>query len=123
MATLTALVADDSLSARQQLGEALAKAGFAVTETKDGNDALKLATSQPFDLILVDIYLPKLDGISLIKKLRQQPEYQTTPMLAVSTNQASAKKDAIREVGASGLIRLPIQADEFQAMLKKLLPN
>ena len=123
MTTLTALVADDSLSARQQLGEALAQVGFSVTETKDGNDALKLASSQHFDIIIVDIYLPKLDGIALIKKLRQRPEYQATPMLAVANNKAKAKKEAIREVGASGLVRLPIKAADLQVVLEQLLPG
>ena len=123
MTTLTALVADDSLSARQQLGEALAQVGFSVTETKDGNDALKLATSQHFDLIIVDIYLPKLDGIALIKQLRQLSEYLSTPMLAVTNNKDHGKKKAIREVGASGLVRLPIKAADLKAVLKQLLPG
>lgn len=121
MSTLTALLADDSLSARNLLREALQHAGFTVTETKDGADALKLANSNNYDLILTDLYLPKIDGVELTSKLRQHPNYATTPILAVSNNKASNKKDAIREAGASGLIRLPITKDELLMVLKKLL--
>jgi len=122
MAILTALLADDSLSARKLLREALQHAGFSVTETKDGDDAWQLAVSNNFDLILTDLYLPRLDGIELTSKLRQHPDYARTPILAVSNNKASNKKDAVRKAGASGLIRLPITPDELLTVLKKLLP-
>ena len=122
MTNLTALLADDSLSARKQLSTALHHAGIAVTETKDGAAAWQLASHAKFDLILTDLYLPKLDGIALTLKLRQHPDYTTTPILAVSSNNASNKKDAIREAGASGLIRLPITSEDLLTVLKKLLP-
>lgn len=121
MATLTALLADDSLSARNLLREALEHAGIIVTETKDGAEAWQLANENKYDLILTDLYLPKVDGIELTGKLRQHPDYATTPILAVSNNKASNKKDAIREAGASGLIRLPITPDELLSVLKRLL--
>lgn len=122
MASLTALVADDSLSARETLRAALQQAGLAVTETKDGNEAWQLAVKNNYDIVLADLYLPKLDGIALTSKLRLHPDYATTPILAVSNNKASNKKDAVREAGASGLIRLPITPAELLAVLKKLLP-
>ena len=122
MATLTALLADDSLSARTLLREALEKAGLIVTESKDGDDALQLARQNNYDLVVADLYLPKLDGVALTHKLRKHPDYTDTPILAVSNNKASGKKEAIREAGASGLIRLPITAEELLLVLKKLLP-
>jgi len=122
MATLTALLADDSLSARKMLSEALQRAGIGVTEAKDGDHAWQLAQQNNYDLILTDLYLPKLDGIELTSKLRKHPNYTTTPILAVSNNKASIKKEAIREAGASGLIRLPITPEELFAVLNKLLP-
>ena len=122
MATLTALLADDSLSARNLLREALEKAGLAVTESKDGDDALQLAKRNNYDLVVADLYLPKIDGVELTNKLRKHPDYADTPILAVSNNNASGKKEAIREAGASGIIRLPITAEELLLVLKKLLP-
>lgn len=122
MSTLTALLADDSLSARQLLTEALEGAGMSVTETKDGGTAWQLATQYRFDLVLADLYLPGIDAIELTTRLRQHPDYTTTPILAVCNNKASNKKDAIREAGASGLIRLPISQEEILTVLKKLLP-
>jgi len=122
MASLTALIADDSLSARNLLREALEKAGIIVTESKDGDDALQLAKQNNYDIILTDLYLPKIDGVELTSTLRKHPDYKETPILAVSNNKASGKKDAVREAGASGLIRLPITADELLSVLKKLLP-
>lgn len=123
MANLTALVADDSLSARELLRDALQQAGITVTESKDGDEAWQLAIKNNYDIVLTDLYLPKLDGIALTSKLRKHPDYTTTPILAVSNNKASGKKDAIREAGASGLIRLPITPAELLAVLQKLLPR
>jgi len=122
MATLTALLADDSLSARKILRDALQQAGLLVTESKDGEEAWQLASRNNYDIVLADLYLPKLDGIALTNKLRQHPDYTTTPILAVSNNKASNKKDAIRAAGASGFIRLPITPAELLTVLKKLLP-
>ena len=122
MSTLNALLADDSLSARNLLREALEKAGLAVTESKDGNDAYQLAKKYHFDIILADLYLPKIDAVELTSKLRHHPDYTNTPILAISTNKASNKKAAVKEAGASGLIRLPITAEELLAVLQKLLP-
>ena len=122
MAALTALLADDSLSARSLLREALEKAGLTVTESKDGDEALQLARSNNYDLVLTDLYLPKLDGVELTSILRKHPDYTDTPILAVSNNKASGKKEAIKEAGASGIIRLPISAEELLVVLQKLLP-
>ena len=122
MASLTALLADDSLSARSLLREALEKAGIIVTESKDGDEALSLAKKHNFDIILTDLYLPKIDGVELTSTLRKHPDYTDTPILAVSNNKASGKKDAVREAGASGMIRLPITPEDLLAVLKKLLP-
>lgn len=122
MPSLTALLADDSLSTRKLLREALEKAGLLVTETKDGDDALQLARQHNYDLVLTDLYLPKISGIELTHKLRGHPDYTNTPILAVANNKANGKKEAIREAGASGLIRLPITSEELLQVLKKLLP-
>ncbi|MDH5446663.1 MAG: response regulator [Gammaproteobacteria bacterium] len=121
MAKLTALIADDSLSARKFLREALEKAGLVVTESKDGNDALQLARDNNYDLILADLYLPLLDGIDLTSTLRKLPEYSNTPILAVSNNKSNLKKEAVKQAGASGLIRLPIQVEDLLKVLKSLL--
>ena len=122
MTHLTALLADDSLSTRKLLRDALQQAGITVTETKDGHDAWQLARKNRYDLVLTDLYLPKLSGIELTNKLRGHPDYTTTPILAVSNNKASNKKDAIKQAGASGMIRLPISTEDLLAVLKKLLP-
>ena len=97
-------------------------AGLIVTESKDGDEALQLARKHNFDLILTDLYLPKIDGVELTSTLRKHPDYTDTPILAVSNNKASNKKAAVREAGASGMIRLPISPEELLAVLKKLLP-
>lgn len=122
MSKLTALVADDSISARTLLRDALQQFGIAVTETKNGDEAWLLTRQHQYDLILADLYLPRLSGVELTSKLRAQPEYARTPILAVSNNKASNKKEAIKNAGASGLIRLPIDNNDLHAVLKKLLP-
>jgi len=122
MTNLTALVADDSISARNFLREALEKAGLSVTETKNGDEALKLAKKHNFDIVLADLYLPDINGVELTTQLRKHPDYSSTPILTVSTNNASNKKEDIRNAGASGMIKLPITPDDLLQVLKKLLP-
>jgi len=78
------LVVDDSASMRQMVSFALTSAGFAVEEAEDGAVALGRAKGQRFNAVVTDVNMPNMDGIALIRELRQLPDYKFTPMLMLT---------------------------------------
>ena len=119
MSMNTVLVADDSRSVRETLRGILTDAGYSVTETDNGKDAMHLASTQSFDLVLTDVYLPQIDGIDFISRLRARAEYMSTPILAISNNSLQPVKDKARAAGATGWIKRPILEDELRLLLKR----
>ena len=78
------LAVDDSASMRQMVSFTLQGAGYDVIEASDGQEALDKAKGGPVDLVLSDVNMPVMDGISLIKNLRQLPDYKYTPILMLT---------------------------------------
>lgn len=87
------LAVDDSASMRQMVGFTLKKAGFDVTEAKDGSEALEIAKGNSFDAVISDVNMPIMDGITLIRELRALPAYKFTPMLMLTTESGLDKKN------------------------------
>ena len=88
------LAVDDSASMRQMVSFTLKNAGFIVVEAVDGQDAWEKATQRDFDLVLTDQNMPRMDGISLVRKLRESPKFKTTPILILTTGSSDAMKQA-----------------------------
>ena len=84
----TILAVDDSPSMRKMVSFTLTGAGYTVVEAVDGVDAYEKAQAQSFDLVLTDQNMPRLDGLGLTRKLRDHPQFKTTPILML-TNESS----------------------------------
>lgn len=115
------LAVDDSASMRQMVAFTLKGAGFDVIEASDGVEALKLAKSQSVNLVLTDVNMPNMDGITLIRELRSLPTYKFTPMLMLTTESGSDKKGEGKAAGATGWIVKPFNPDQLLATVKKVL--
>lgn len=115
------LAVDDSASMRQMVAFTLKGAGHQVTEAVDGEDALRLAKTQSFNLVLTDVNMPKMDGITLTKELRSLPNYRFTPILTLTTEASQEKKMAGKAAGATGWIVKPFNPDQLLATVKKVL--
>lgn len=115
------LTVDDSSSIRQMVSFTLTKAGYQVAEAVDGRDGLAKAGQQKFDLIITDLNMPNMDGIQMIAALRKLPGYGFTPILMLTTESQSEKKDEGRKAGATGWIVKPFKADQLIAVLQKLV--
>lgn len=115
------LAVDDSTSMRQMVGFTLKSAGFDVTDAEDGVDALQKAKSQTFDLVISDINMPNMDGITLVQELRALSEYKFIPILMLTTESSAEKKQAGRSAGATGWIVKPFNPDQLLATVKKVL--
>jgi two-component system chemotaxis response regulator CheY len=115
------LAVDDSPSMREMVALALKSAGFTVTSAIDGEDALKTARTKAFDLILSDVNMPKMDGISLIKALREEPAYRHTPILMLTTESSAERKREGKAAGATGWIVKPFDPDQLVATMQRVL--
>jgi two-component system chemotaxis response regulator CheY len=115
------LAVDDSASMRQMVAFTLKSAGYQVVEAVDGTDAWDKAGRQAFDLILTDQNMPKLDGISLTRKLRETSQYQDTPILILTTESSDEMKQAGRDAGATGWLVKPFDAIKLREVLRMVI--
>ena len=115
------LAVDDSASMRQMVSFTLKGAGHTVIEATDGAQALQIAKGQNVDLVLSDVNMPVMDGIELVKNLRQLPSYKFTPILMLTTESAGDKKNEGKSAGATGWIVKPFNPDQLLTTIKKVL--
>ncbi len=115
------LTVDDSPSMRQMVQFTLASAGYDVVEACDGEEALKIAQARKVNLVLSDVNMPKMDGISLVRALRALPDYRLIPMLLLTTESAPEKKAEGKAAGATGWIVKPFNPETLLATVKKVL--
>jgi two-component system, chemotaxis family, chemotaxis protein CheY len=114
------LVVDDSTAIRNILKTALIDS-YQVTDAENGQDALQKAKGTGFDLFLLDVNMPIMDGITLVKELRGLPEYAKTPIIMLTTESRDEKKEQGRAAGANGWIVKPCDPDKLLGVLQKML--
>ncbi|KQU81642.1 MULTISPECIES: response regulator [unclassified Rhizobacter] len=117
----TILIVDDSASMRQMVAFTLKSAGYTVVDAVDGEDAYEKTSATDFDLVLTDQNMPRLDGIGLTRKLRDNPKFKTTPILILSTESSDSMKQAGRAAGASGWLVKPFDPAKLIEVIKKVL--
>ena len=117
----TILTVDDTASMRQMISFTLNSVGHNVSEASDGSEALKIAQGKKFDLVIADINMPNMDGIALVKSLRDLPQYKLTPILMLTTESQAAKRQEGKSAGATGWIVKPFNPEQLIAIVKKVL--
>ena len=115
------LVVDDSESIRELLAMTLDSAGFKITKAEQGADALLKLEKQRFNLIVTDLHMPEMDGITLIKEVRKTDSHKFVPILLVTTENHNDKKIEAREAGATGWIVKPFQSEKLIQVVNKLM--
>jgi two-component system, chemotaxis family, chemotaxis protein CheY len=115
------LAVDDSASMRQMVRYTLESAGYEVVQAADGVEALDYAKGSGVDLVLTDVNMPNMDGISLIRELRQLPDYRFTPLLMLTTEAGLEKKQEGKAAGATGWLVKPFNPEQLVATLRKVL--
>ena len=109
----TILIVDDSASMRQVLGIALRGAGYIVIEGCDGRDALSKLTGQKINLIISDVNMPNMDGISFLKAVKLLPAYKFTPVIMLTTVSEESKMAEGRAAGARAWVAKPFQPEKL----------
>jgi len=114
------LIADDSASMRQLVEFTLTSAGFEVIVAVDGKDALSKSNGSKLDMVITDLNMPEMDGITLIKELRGTPANKFIPIVMLTTESQAGKKEEGKKAGATGWIVKPFSPDALLATVNKL---
>lgn len=115
------LAVDDSASMRQMVAFTLKSAGFDVAEAEDGQAALELARTEKFRLVLADVNMPRMDGITLVRNLRTLSDYKFTPLLMLTTESTPEKKLEGKAAGATGWLVKPFNPEQLVATVQRVL--
>jgi len=116
---MRALVVEDENTLREQIETALREHEYAIDSAADGDEGLYLATTMPIDIAIVDLGLPGIDGLSLIKKLRQKN--CSYPVLILTARDNWQDKVEGLEAGADDYLAKPFHMEELMARLRALL--
>ena len=116
------LTVDDSKTIRDMVTFTLKNAGFDVMEAEDGQKALDVLASRKPDVVITDLNMPNMDGLTLIQRLRGMPDYKTMPILMLTTEQGDDKKSQGRSAGATGWIVKPFDPDKLIQVIAKVCP-
>lgn len=117
----TILVVDDSASMRQVVGITLRGAGYDVIEGVDGCDGLKRLNGQKVHLIISDINMPRMDGITFVKEVKKLATYKFTPIIILTTESDEREKLEGKAAGAKAWVVKPFQPAQMLAAVSKLI--
>jgi two-component system chemotaxis response regulator CheY len=115
------LVVDDSESIRMLVSTILENAGFEVERAVDGKHALDVLEGKSVDLIIADLNMPIMDGISLIKEVRVMQHHNRVPIIMLTTESQTSFKEQARSAGATGWVVKPFVADNLLAVINKVI--
>lgn len=118
--TATVLIVDDSATVRQQVGTALAQAGFVVAEAGDGFQGANRIAQGGIDCVICDVNMPFMNGIEMVAKVKSDPANAQLPIVMLTTEGAREMITQAKEAGASGWIVKPFKAEMLIAAVTKL---
>ena len=119
--TKTVLIVDDSLSIRQLVRAALTSVGYSVIDAIDGQDALNKLVGQRVNLIISDVNMPNMDGISFLKAIKEHPNYKFTPIIMLTTEAGEDKKREGQAAGARAWVVKPFKPEQLLMAVSKLI--
>ncbi|MBL8189496.1 MAG: response regulator [Acidobacteria bacterium] len=117
------LIAEDDDDARTALKLMLKLSRYDVLEALNGREAVDSVMCNRPDLVLMDLSLPVIDGLQATREIRQQPEFQTLPIIFVTGYDSKETMDSIHATGGTNCINKPIEFDDLKKMIEKYLPD
>ncbi|MFN7008689.1 MAG: response regulator [Allorhizobium sp.] len=115
------LTVDDSASIRMTTKIALTNAGYKVTEAVDGTDGIAKLSAGTFDLIVTDLNMPNMDGLTMIRELRKMPAHTGVPVIFLTTESDGEIKAQARAAGATGWLTKPFDPESLVKITRKVL--
>lgn len=114
------MTVDDSRTMRDMVTFTLKSAGYEVVEAADGQQAMTAIAAGKVDLVITDLNMPVMDGLTLIRKLRAIPAHRTLPILMLTTEADDKKKAEGRAAGATGWIVKPFNPEKLVSVVQKV---
>ncbi|ANK87167.1 MULTISPECIES: response regulator [Rhizobium] len=115
------LTVDDSASIRLTTKVTLTNAGYSVTEAVNGAEGLMAAKGSSFDLIVTDLNMPVMDGLTMIEELRKLPAQAGVPIIFLTTESDADLKARAKAAGATGWLTKPFDPESLVKIVKKVL--
>jgi two-component system chemotaxis response regulator CheY len=115
------MVVDDAKVMREMISAMLVTEGHEVVCADDGDVGLEMARDEVFDMILSDINMPNMSGISMVSKIRILDGYQETPIIMLTTESSNYKKDKAKKMGANGWLQKPIEPKRLVKAVNTML--
>ncbi len=117
------MVIDDSASLREVVSVALKTAGYEVIEAADGQEALSKLDGRRVHLMVCDVHMPVMDGITFVNQVKQLPEYRFVPIIMLTTESRESRKIKGQIAGAKAWVVKPFRPEQMlQAVAKLILP-
>jgi len=115
------MVIDDSASLREAVREALKDAGYEVVEAADGKEALGKLNGDKIDLMICDVMMPTMDGITFVKRAKRLKEYRFVPIIMLTTESGEKVKQAGQRAGAKAWVVKPFRSEQVLNAVSKLI--
>jgi two-component system chemotaxis response regulator CheY len=119
----TVMIVDDSSSLRQVVSIVLRGAGYEVLEAADGDEAVAQLDGRKINLIITDVNMPRMDGITLVREVKKLPSYKFTPIMMLTTVSDEGKKREGQAAGAKAWLVKPFVPAQMLTAVMKLLPS
>jgi two-component system chemotaxis response regulator CheY len=116
------MVIDDSASLREVVSIALKAAGYEVTEAADGKDALAKLDGNKINLVICDVNMPVMDGITFVKEIKKRPDYRFVPVMMLTTESRESRKEEGQRAGAKAWVVKPFRPEQILHAVSKLMP-
>lgn len=117
----TILIVDDSPSLRQTVAIALRTAGYEVIEAGDGKEGIALLDGRKVNLIISDVNMPNMDGLSMVREIKTMPNYKFTPIIMLTTEAGDDKKQQGKEAGVRAWVVKPFKPEQMLDAVSKLV--
>ncbi len=117
----TIMIVDDSASFRQVVGMTLRGAGYTVIEACDGQDGLNKLNGQRVHLIISDVNMPVMDGLTFLKSVKANPSHKFTPVIMLTTESQQAKMQEGKAAGAKAWVVKPFQPPQILDAVSRLV--
>jgi two-component system chemotaxis response regulator CheY len=121
VSTIRALVVEDSTTMRAFVVAALEHAGFEVTQAKSGFEALKILPKERFNIIVTDVNMPDINGLELVRYVRNSPDHKATPLVIISTDGRERDRDRGMQLGATAYLVKPFKPEELASLARTVL--
>ncbi len=115
------LIIDDSITMRKMVAYTLQESGYEVEESANGLEALAKLDSLQYDLIIADVNMPVMDGISFVREARSKTDYKYTPILMLTTESTGERIQLGRQAGATGWLVKPFQPNRLIDAVKRVI--